>query len=224
MTLATAENLNKVTDMVSSFEDRIHAIGSIFDSSYCLVEEFQQTLVDTRDERNKLNTDLKENLAMNISFRKKDFDNMLPSILSIQDGKEKIIRNSLNSYLDEQKELVLVLRGNLKKFKDALAQGEIQRLKEYRILIKEILTIQDDRKTEIILELKEFQRDQQEMAKKMKELLAKGRELRIRDLKAIFKEFKNQRNERKSLNVERRNKILEMLGKYSGEKSKELNG
>ena len=125
---------------------------------------------------------------------------------------------------EEQKELVLVLRGNLKKFKDALAQGEIQRLKEYRILIKEILTIQDDRKTEIILELKEFQRDQQEMAKKMKELLAKGRELRIRDLKAIFKEFKNQRNERKSLNVERRNKILEMLGKYSGEKSKELNG
>jgi len=223
MTVKVSADLNNImNDMVFSYEDRIHNIGSIFDSSYSLVEEFQQALTNTHNERDKINTDLRNNLAMNISFRKKDFDNMLPGILSIQDEKEKEIRNSLSSYLEEQKELVGVLRSNLDKFKADLAQGEIKRLKEFQILIKEILTIQEERKAEIILELKEFQKDQQEMSKNMKNFLLKGKELRIKDLKEMFEQFGIQRVERKSQNEQRRRNIFEMLAKTSVKQSEDM--
>ena len=58
--------------------------------------------------------------------------------------------------------------------------------------------------------LKEFQKEQQEMAKGLKALLAKGRSLRIRDLKEMLQEFRTQHNERLAHQIERRKDVNKM--------------
>lgn len=214
-TMPLAEDMkNIVENIVSSYETRIQSVGAIFDATHQILQGFQDSLLDTKQEREKINTELRENLAKTESLRKKDFDNMMQGILSAQDERENEVRNLLNSYLNEQKEMAQALRENLEKFKDGLAKGEVERAKDFQGMIKEILAKQDERKEEITSKLKVFQKEQQEMAKRLKELLAKGRELRIMDLKSMLKEFKAQHKQRIVCQKERREEVCGMLGGF----------
>ena len=209
---------NIVENIVSSYETRIENIETLFDTTHQILQGFQDSFLDTKQEREKINVELRENLAQNEHLRKKDFDSMMQGILSTQDEREKEVRNLLNNYLDEQKEMAQALRKNLEKFKDCLAKGEVRRVKESRVLIKEILAKQDKRKEEVTSSLKEFQKEQQEMAKRLKELLAKGKELRIRDFKSMLKELKAQHKERIVRQEERRKEVRSMLEGFKKER------
>jgi DNA-binding transcriptional MerR regulator len=115
--------------------------------------------------------------------------------------------------------MIHTLGDNLAKFKDALAGGEAQRVKEFQALIQEILAKQDERKNEVTSELKEFQKQQQELARTLKELLAKGKELRIKDLKRMLEEFQTRRQERIAGQGERRRDVRDMLDELLKERS-----
>ena len=210
---------NIVENIISSYEARIESIERIFYTTGQLLEGFQERLLDTREEREKVNAELRENLAKNESLRKKDFDNMMQDILSAQDQREKQVRSLLKNYLDEQKEVANALGENLSKVKDALAKGETQRVKEFQAAITEILKKQEQRKQTVSSELKEFQKNQQEMAKRLKELLGKGKELRIKDLKSMLAEFEIQHKERIAQQKERKKEVQNMLGGFKGERS-----
>jgi ClpP class serine protease len=106
------------------------------------------------------------------------------------------------------------LMQGLDRFKDTLAKGEVQRVKDFQGMFKEILAKQEKRKEEVTSKLKEFQKDQQGMAKRLKEILAKGRELRIRDLKLMLKEFEAQHKERLARQEERREEVGNLLGEF----------
>lgn len=209
-----------VENILSSYEMRIQSIGAIFDTTHQLLQSFQHSFLDTRQEREKINDRLRESLAQNESLRKKDFDIMMQEILSTQDEREKEVRDLLNSYLNGQKEMAQSLRNNLANIKDALAKGQVQRAKEFQTVIKDILAKQEKRKQEAIFRLKEFQKNQQEMAKRLKELLAKGRELRIKDLKSMLAKFKIQHKERIAQQKERKKEVQNMLGAFKQEHSK----
>ena len=203
-----------VENMVSSYEARIQSLGAISDTTQQILQGLQGSLLDTKQEREKIHAELRESLAQNKSLRRKDFDNMMQGILSMQDEREKEVRNLLNRYLNEQKEMAQTLRENLGKFRDSLSEGEAQRVKEFQEMIKEILAKQDERKNEVTFRLKEFQKEQQEMIKRLKGLLAKGRELRIRDLKSMLMEFKGQHEGRIAIQKERKGEVLSMLGDF----------
>jgi len=203
---------NIVENIISSYEARIQGIGAIFDTTGQLLEGFQDSLLDTREEREKINAELRENLAKNESLRKKDFDSMMQDILSAQEEREKKVRSLMKGYLDEQKEMANALGENLSKVKDALAKGEAQRIKEFQTAITEILSKQEQRKQEVSSELKEFQKNHQEMAKRLKQLLAKGRELRIKDLKSMLAEFKIKHKGRIVRQKETKKEVQDMLG------------
>lgn len=205
---------NIVENIVSSYEARIQSIESIFNTTHQILEGFQKSFLDTKQEREKINAQLRENLARNESLRRKDFDNMMKGIVSIQDEREKEVRNLLSSYLDEQKEITQALRDNLGKFKDSLAKGEARRIKEFQVLIKEIFGKQEESRREVVSNLKEFQNEQKVLASRLKELLAKGRELRIRDFKSMLKELKTQHEERLALQEERKKEIRQLLGEF----------
>lgn len=209
---------NIVDDIISSYEIRIQSIGVIFDTTHQLLEGFHESFLDTKEEREKLSAELRENLAKNESLRRKDFDNMQQGILSIQDERGKEARSILKNYLNEHKEMAFALGENLSKVKDALANGEAQRVKEFQVLIKEILVKQDERKNEVTSQLKEFQKQQQELAKGLKELLAKGRELRIKDLKIMLKEFQGQHKGRIAGQIERRRDVRSTLDEFKKER------
>ena len=209
-----------VNDIVSSYEARIQGIGAIFDITHQILEVFQDSFLDTKQERGKVNAELRESLAQNESLRKKDFDNMMQGILSTQDEGEREVRNLLKGYLNEQKEMAQSLRDNLTKFKDSLARGEAQRVKEFQALIKEILAKQDERKDEVSSKLREFQKEQKELVSRLRELLARGGELRIKDLKLMLKEFNAQHKERVTRQEERRGEVRSMLGNFKKERMK----
>jgi len=209
---------NIINNILYSYEARIESIGSVFDITHQIIQGFQDTLLDTRQERENIRVELREILAKNESLRRKDFDNMMQSILLTQNEREKEVRNLLNRYLNEQKEMAQALRKNLERVKDSLAKGKAQRLKGFQEIIKEILTKQDKRKEEITSKLKEFQKEQAMLSKRLKELLAKGKELRIRDFKSMLREFKSQHKERITRQQKRREMVLNMLGGFKKER------
>jgi len=205
---------NIVDNIVSSYEARIQSIGTLFDTTHQILLGFQDSLLDTKQEREKLNAELRESLTKNESLRRKDFDNMMQGILLTQDEREKEVRNLLSSYLNEQKEMAQALRENLGKFKNSLIKGEVRRVKEFQEMIKEILTKQGKSKDKVTSRLKEFRREQRVLASRLKELLAKGKELRIRDFKSMLKEFKARYKERMARQEERKKETCQLLGEF----------
>ncbi len=222
-------DLNKVVeDVVASYEAKIENINSFFETTHLILGEFQDPLLETREERGEINSQLEDLLAKNEHLRRTDFHRMMQGILSIQVNKEKEIRNLLNSYLTEQKQMVNLLRDNLTRIKAALANGQGVEVKESKELIGQILAQQDKRKQEVSLKLKEFQKEQKEMIQRLQELLAKGKELRIKDLQLMLREFDVHRKgrlvrqeERKIEGQRRRGEVRGMLVEFK-KKRKEL--
>ena len=202
---------NMVDHIVSSYEARIQSVESLFDTTHQILQGFHDSFLDPKQEREKLNVELRESLAQKRSLRRKDFDNMMQGIILTQNEGEKEVRNLLNTYLSEQKEMAQDLRGNLEKFKDSLAKGEAQRVKEFQEMIKEILVKQDERKDEVTGRLKEFKKEQKMLASRLKELLAKGRDLRTKDLKRMLNEFRGQYEERLARQEERKREVSQLL-------------
>ena len=155
--------------------------------------------------------ELRENLARNGSLRRKDFDSMMQGILSTQDKKEREVKTLVNDYFNEQKQISQTLKEKLEEFKESLARGDSQRVQEFQAFIKEILSRQEQRKEETTGKLKGFQKEQEVMSGKLKELLAKGRDLRANDFKLMLKELGRQREARLARQEERREEVREIL-------------
>lgn len=209
---------NAAENVISSYETRIESVGAIFDTSHQIFDDFQETFLGNKEEGRKISAQLRDILAHNEHLRKKDFDSMTQGVLSAQEEREAEVKNLLKGYLNQQREMARTLRENLTKFKDALAKGGVQRVKEFHEMIKEVWTNQDARKEEVTSKLKEFQKEQQEMAKRLKTLLAKGRGLRIKDLKSMLQEFRTQHKERLAHRIERRKEVNKMLGTFKQER------
>lgn len=201
-------------NVVTPYETSIKHMESLFDITHQLFHGFQNAFLDKKQEWEINNAELRESLAQNTSLRRKDFDNMMQGIFAAQEEKEGEVRNLVNSYMGEQKEMTRILRDNLAKVKDALTRGEEERIREFHAMLKEIFTRHDERNKEVTLRLKEFQKEQQEMAKRLKDLLSKGRELRINDIKSLLKEFKGKQKERLVRQKERREEVICMLSKF----------
>ena len=217
--LVAGDTQNLVENIFSSYETRIQCVEALFQTTQKVLQGFHDSVLDTKQEREQINGQLKENLAKNGSLRKKDFDKMMSQVSSHQDQCEQEVRNLSKEYLDEQTNLVHELKQNLANFKDALTKGEAQRVKEFHAMITEILSKQEQRKNEVADKLKKFQKEQHETAKMLKELLAKGRELRVRDLKAMLAGFKIQHKERITQRKERKEEVQNMLGGFKKERS-----
>ena len=199
-----AEEMKNIVDhIVSSYEARIQSIESLFDTTHYILRSFQNSLFDMKKERETINTELRENLAKNESLRRKDFDHMMEDIFLTQNEREKEVRNLLNRYLNEQKQMAKDLKENLKEFRDSLSKGEVQRVRDFQEMIKQILAKQDGRKKEVTFRLKKFKREQVVLASRLKDLLGKGNELQIKDFKSALKEYKGQMQERLVLQKER---------------------
>jgi hypothetical protein len=210
-------DLNKVVeDIVASYEVKIENIKSFFETTHLILNEFQDPLFDIKEERQVISAQLQDLLAKNEHLRRADFNWMMQGVLAIQIEKEKEIRNLVNSYLTEQKQMLNLLKDNLTKIKDALANGEGVGVKESQKLMVEILAQQDKRKQEVISKLKDFQKEQQEMAKRLLELLSKGRELRIKDLKSMLREFQAEHKERIAQQEERKVEVQKRRGEVHG--------
>jgi len=210
MMLESLDLRNVIEDVVSSYEARVESIDSFWNAAHLSLGGFQES--------EKINLQLRDTLAKNEHLRKRDFDRMMQGILAAQDQREKEIKSLLRVYLEEQKKVAQTLREDFKEVKNSLAKNEFQRIKEFQGMIKGIFFQQEKRKKEVTSKLKEFQREQQEIDKGLKDLLGKGRELRIKDLKSMLKEFKIHQEKRTTRQRERKEEVASMLEEFKKER------
>ncbi len=202
------KNVNVVgEDIMSSYERKIENMDPLLDPTPFIISEFQGPLLGLNHLTEEINAQLRDVLAKNENLRKKDFDRIMQSILSIQIEGENDIRDVINVYFVEQRQMVAFLRDHLAKIKEALAKGQIQEARESQDTMAQILTQQDKRKQEVSLQLKAFQKSQREMMEKFLELLARGRELRINHLKSMLREFAGCHKERLACQGERKQEV-----------------
>lgn len=209
-----------IKNEIFSLANEIQSINSISDVTHQLIEDFQDSFIDQKQEREKANIELRENLAKNNSLRRKDFDKMLKEIIAIQDESEKEVRSMVKVYLNEQREITHSLIENLGKFKNACIRGEFQEIKKLYDLIHQINSKQEKKKDVVTSKLKEFQKEQQKFTSQIKELLIKENNCRVRDFKMMLKEFKIQREKRTVLRRERKKDVSKMLSNFKNDRKK----
>ena len=212
--IAAVETKQTIDNLVSTYQSKIQNLGTLFDATHEILLGFQDSLFDTKQERESLNSELRENLARNRSLRRKDFDSMMEGVISTQSNPERAVRDLLNNYLTEQKEMAQGLKENLNRFKECLEKGEAQRIKEFQKMIQEILARQEVRRNQVTSGLQEFRREQKLIALKLRNLLAKGRDLRIKDLKTMLNDFRAQSKERLDRQQERKREVQQLLHPY----------
>lgn len=209
---------NAVEEIISSYEERLQSIGFIIDNTQMVLGEFQESMSNTKQEREKLKIELRDTLARNESLRKKDFDTMMNTILLSQDDREREVRGLLNSYLTEQRDMARTLRENLGSFRGSLNRDNIDRVKEFHQMLQDILTKQEERKMEITTKLKTYQKEQSDLSCTLVELISRGRDLRTKDLKLMLRQFETQSRERVIQHRERKEDVQMMLNSYRNER------
>jgi hypothetical protein len=161
--MSTVEQMrNLAQDLIASYDARVDAIGTLIDDTYQILEDF-------KNKRVKLSAELKETLAKRESLRKKDFDRMTNGVLLNQEEKEKEVKESLKNFIKEQKKQACEL-------KDAVIKGEAERTGKAQREIENGIA-------EIKRLLRDFCEQQEELTDRLRKLLTKGNDLKIRDFK-----------------------------------------
>ena len=221
MTQALAlKDKETVENVLASYEARIENLSSVFEVSYSLIDCLPESLLDNKQEKEKINIQLRDLLAKNDSLRKKDYDEMMSSVLSFQEECGEEIKGLIKEYFTEERSVALILKEALKECKDALTKGEIEKIKHVQSALKTLFTKQEERKNEIVSKLKEFQSEQKEIPRQLTDLVAKGEGLRIRDFKSMVSKIKAQRVERISLQKKRKEEVAKMLQDFRVQRQK----
>ena len=212
-------------EIVSSYDNRISEVGTVIENTYQVLEEYQNDIVQSKENRDKIKAQLREILTNKQHLRRKDFDQMIEKISEgTTNGKEEIeknqytIREELRGYLDKQKDVAATLRERLARFTDHLKENESNRLIDFKIFLKDLQVQQEKRGKEVRKmlegfrkELEVYRAEQMLMSQTLRDLLSKGNSLRIRDFKGAISEIQAQQRERKALWQEERKKIRETL-------------
>jgi len=215
-------------DIVASYDHRISEVGTVIENTYQVLEEYQNDILQSKEDREKIKAQLREALTSQQHLRRKDFDQMIEKISGgITDRKEKIennqyiIREELRGYLDKQKDIAAALRERLARFTDHLKENESNRLVDFKIYLKDLQSQQEKRGEAVRKmlegfrkELEVYKADQILMSQTLRDLLNKGNSLRIRDFKVAISEIQAQQRERKALWQEERKKVRETLAGF----------
>ena len=207
--IRAVDNENLVEGVFCSYEARIQGVECLLETARSVLENFDNSILDVRSEYEQVSEQLRENLAKNGSLRKKDFDTMMRVMATDQEQRGREVRDLSKQYLDEQTQLVRELRGRVHDFTDALAEGEPAKVTEHHQAITDLFTKQQQHSIDVVTQLQESQQQQQETAGMLRDLLAKGRELRIKDLQLMLAEFGRQRRQRLVQQDQRREKVQE---------------
>lgn len=200
--MSIADDMRKLTEeIVSSYEERISAVGTIIDDTHRMLDEF-------RLQRNDMSAQLKDKLSREKTLRKKDFDAMMADIIASQEEREREVRDSLKSYLEEQRNAVGIIRANLKEHGAAKSEDGQSVVGNFRTALDDIQARQQTRQDEVCRLLNEFREEHRATAQAMRELLRKGEAIRVHDLKLMLKNIREQR-------LRNKNEIKQMSSQWT---------
>lgn len=94
---------DRTAEIVASYDERICAVSDIIEKSLKMLDESRHTSQTVQNQ-------LKETLAKVESLRKKDFDALTTPMILHQEKREREIREFLDSFLKNQRELANQLK------------------------------------------------------------------------------------------------------------------
>jgi hypothetical protein len=188
-------------NIITSYEARIQKIQTAFqssenitESSHFLFDKVQSSLNNLRKERNLLNTKLCEILAKNGSLRKKDYNTMMSGILCALDEKEKEAETQFLSFIEAQKETAQSLKTSLLGIKDITAPDVTEKINEVKLQLLLISELQEKRKETVMKSFSDFQKLHTRMIESLNELLGKGDQIHVHDIKKIKEQLIKELN------------------------------
>ncbi|HBZ66681.1 MAG TPA: hypothetical protein DEO70_07575 [Bacteroidales bacterium] len=181
-----------LNNIISSYENRIQKIQTAFqssesisESSHFLFDNVHSTLNDLRNERDHLNARLCETLAKNGSLRKKDYNTIMSGILCALKEKEKEAETQFLSFIETQKETAQALKTSLLGIKDITSPDVTENINLVKIQLSRISELQEMRKETVIKTFSDFQNLHNRMIDSLNDLLNKGDQIHINDIKKI---------------------------------------
>ena len=181
-----------LNNIISSYETRIQKIQTAFqssenitESSHSLFDNVHNSLNELKLERDILNSRLCEILAKNGSLRKKDYNKMMEGILGTLDEKEREAERQFLSFIEAQKETVQSLKNNLLGIKDITSQDTSEKITIIKEQLSEISKLQEMRKESVMKTFIDFQKMHYRMIKCLENLLEKGDNILIKDIKIV---------------------------------------
>jgi chromosome segregation ATPase len=196
------EEMKGVVDsIINSYEDRIAFVEEINQEVEKMLEDFHQNLEKEREERERINNQLRETLARNESLRRKDFDRMMGGILSSRKKREeevekiqKTVRKKLKASLSEYKKMASGLRRSLSNFSEGLSTSNISRIEKAKRDFEKIKKEREKRREGVELLLKksqdtlsDFRKERERIRESLKKLASCGKNLKVRDFKETIK-------------------------------------
>jgi hypothetical protein len=179
-------------NIISSYESRIQKIQTAFQSSenitetsHSLFDTVHKSLYDLKKERDILNSRLCENLAKNGSLRKKDYHSMMAGILNTLDEKEREAENQFLTFLEAQKDTAQSLKNSLLSIKDITSQDAVEKIAIVKEQLSHVSNMQEMRKENVMRTFIDFQEMHNRMKESLENLLEKGDQIHIKDVKNV---------------------------------------
>lgn len=166
-------------EVITSYEARISSVEQIIEATHEMLETF-------RGQREAMRAQLRETLARAASLRRRDFDAMMQGIVARQEELERAVKETMRSYLQEQRALATSL-------KEVLAPGEAEQVETVKELLGEITARRQEREREVRALLAEFRSEQEELARALGRLLSNGGSVRVKEFKATLRAIQSRR-------------------------------
>jgi hypothetical protein len=215
------EQTRRVIDgLLSSYEERVSSIGSILDNTFQVLQDTQSPLADLKEERERINAELRERLAKTSSLRRKDFDRMMQELLASQGEQEAELKGLLKEYVGRQKAIAHELRDSLTQVRGSVAEDNLAAVRRLRDQLQEVPARQEQCRTEICTKLSQLQMKQKVLTGELKDLLARGEDLRIQDFKVMLGRFNEDRAKRLARQQERKDETRDLLTGFQKERAR----
>jgi hypothetical protein len=186
--------MEPVLELITSYESRIATVEELMATAYQATETSDGSFDILDEERERLKTGLQKTLAKNCSLRKRDSNRLLERLLAdstknreaIEEERSQV-REKVKEYLDEQKQLANYLRQQLieltqEKMDKGYLDAVISKIKaSYEDTGRQLFTILRNFR----LRLETYQREQEEINRKLQRLVDRGESLSLEDLRQM---------------------------------------
>lgn len=186
------QNNSLKESVINSYDDRIRKIQTAFQSSENITESthlifanVQNSLSSLKKERETLNSKLSEAVAKNGSLRKKDYNLMMSDILHLFNEKELDTETQFFYFIEELKEATQSLKNRLLDIKDVNYQQSSEKISIIKQQVSQITELQGSKKEKVIKSFTNFQQMHNRVVLNLEDLLKKGDDIQVKDIKFI---------------------------------------
>ena len=131
-----------------------------------------------------------------MSSEKKNLGDLARDIVASYDARVKVV----GEIVEDTRKMMDGFQGKRedmsRELKERLAKSESLRKKDFDGMMADIILKQNEREDQVRKMLADFRREEEMMAEKLRNLLQKGGDIRIRDFKEMMAEIKREQDKR----------------------------